>query len=86
MKISYNWLGELAELTLNPHELAAKLTMAGLAVDSVERAGDDHILDFDLTTNRPDALSHRGIAREAALLCGTSLKPPASEVDESDEP
>ncbi|MCI0490714.1 MAG: phenylalanine--tRNA ligase subunit beta, partial [Blastocatellia bacterium] len=33
-----------------------------------------------------DALSHRGIAREAALLCGTSLKPPASEVDESDEP
>ena len=74
MKISYNWLGELVQLTLNPKELAERMTMVGFAVESVERLGDDHILDFDLTSNRPDALSHRGIAREAALVCGTSLK------------
>ncbi|HTG16923.1 MAG TPA: phenylalanine--tRNA ligase subunit beta, partial [Blastocatellia bacterium] len=73
MKISYNWLSELAELTLGPKELAERLTMAGLAVDSIEQAGDDHVLEFDLTSNRPDCLSHRGIAREAAIVCGTSL-------------
>lgn len=73
MKISYNWLSELVTLTFNPKELAERLTMAGLAVEGVERVRDDHILDFDLTSNRPDALSHLGIAREAALVCGTSL-------------
>ena len=75
MKISYKWLGELVTLTLNPRELAERLTMTGLAVEAVEPHGDDHILDFDLTSNRPDALSHLGIAREAALVCGTTLTP-----------
>ena len=88
MKISYNWLSELVTLTLNPKELAERLTMAGLAVEAVERIRDDHILDFDLTSNRPDALSHIGVAREAALICGTSLisrKSALNEVDESVE-
>ncbi|HKP86957.1 MAG TPA: phenylalanine--tRNA ligase subunit beta, partial [Blastocatellia bacterium] len=62
------------------------MTMAGLAVESVERLGDDHILDFDLTSNRPDALSHLGVAREAAIICGTQLKPRARALTESDEP
>src|SRR6185295_7687155 len=85
MKFSYKWLGELVPLTLNPKELAERLTMAGLAVEGVERVGDDHILDFDLTSNRPDALSHLGIGREAALVCGMSLKPAESKLTESDE-
>jgi phenylalanyl-tRNA synthetase beta chain len=83
MKISYNWLGELAQLTLNPKELAEKMTMIGFAVESVERLGDDHILDVALTSNRPDALSHRGIAREAALVCGTSLNRSEITLNES---
>src|SRR6476619_7085687 len=85
MKISYNWLGELVTLTLNPRELAERLTMAGLAVEAVEPVRDDHILDFDLTSNRPDALSHLGIAREASLLCGTNLTPQAISINEVDE-
>src|SRR5918992_4547902 len=83
MKISYNWLGELVQLTLNPKELAERMTMIGFAVESVDRVGDDHILDFDLTSNRPDALSHRGIAREAALVCGTTLNQQGAALDES---
>ncbi|MFY9570501.1 MAG: phenylalanine--tRNA ligase subunit beta, partial [Blastocatellia bacterium] len=86
MKISYNWLGELVTLTLNPRELAERMTMAGLAVEAVERIRDDHILDFDLTSNRPDALSHLGIAREAALVCGTSLIPQKLTLNEADPP
>jgi len=85
MKISYNWLSELVTLTLNPKELAERLTMAGLAVEAVERIRDDHILDFDLTSNRPDALSHIGIAREAALICGTSLISRKRALNEGDE-
>ena len=85
MKISYNWLNELVALTLSPKELAEALTMAGLAVEAVEPVGDDNILDLDLTSNRPDALSHLGVAREAAILCGTVLKPRTLALNESDE-
>src|ERR1043165_6272467 len=84
MKISYNWLSELVTLTLNPNELAQRLTMCGLAVEAVERIGDDHILDFDLTSNRPDALSHLEVAREAALICGTALTKRSVALDEDD--
>ena len=85
MKISYNWLGELVTLTLKPKELAERLTMAGLAVESVEQVVDDYILDFDLTSNRPDALAHLGIAREAALICGTELTRRTIRLNESGE-
>ena len=86
MKISYNWLRELGNTTLGPNELAEKLTMIGLAVDSVERLGDDHILDFDISSNRPDCLSHVGITREATLLDGSGLTLPAGVPVEIDEP
>jgi phenylalanyl-tRNA synthetase beta chain len=74
MKISYNWLSEYVAMSLEPKELAERLTMVGLAVDAIEPAGDDRILEFDLTSNRPDCLSHLGVAREAAVVCGTSVK------------
>src|SRR5829696_3792931 len=76
MDISYNWLRELTDIGLPPRELAERLTMAGLAVDSVKESGDDSVLEFDLTSNRPDCLSHLGIAREAAALTGASVKLP----------
>lgn len=85
MKISYNWLNELTALTLSPKELAEALTMAGLAVEVIEPVGDDHVLDLDLTSNRPDALSHLGVAREAAIVCGTRLNPRDISFNESDE-
>ena len=80
MDISYNWLRELTGVGVPPRELAERLTMAGLAVDSVKESGDDFVLEFDLTSNRPDCLSHVGIAREVAALAGASLRLPDSDV------
>src|SRR5947209_587695 len=76
MEISYNWLRELTDVSLPPRELAERLTMAGLAVDAVREAGEDFVLEFDLTSNRPDCLSHLGIAREAAALAGVGVRLP----------
>lgn len=77
MKISYQWLRDFVETDLKPRELAERLTNAGLAVDAVhETAGDDFVLEFDLTSNRPDCLSHLGIAREVATLERKELKTP----------
>ncbi len=86
MSISYNWLRELVDVDLAPRELAEKLTMIGLAVDTVEPAGDDYLFEFDLTSNRPDALSHLGIAREISVITGRPIKYPETAVPEDDEP
>jgi phenylalanyl-tRNA synthetase beta chain len=83
MKISYNWLKEFVDFDLSPRELATKLTMAGLAVDAVDAEGVDHILEFDLTSNRPDCLSHLGVAREAAAVSGRPWRMPEIKLAES---
>src|SRR5262245_19366957 len=83
MKINYNWLKELVDIDLPPRDLAEKLTMAGLAVDAVESHGDEIVLEFDLTSNRPDCLSHLGIAREAAAVLGKTAMAPKAPVVEA---
>jgi len=85
MRISYNWLKELVEFDLSPRALAEKLTMVGLAVDRVEKVDEDFILELDLTSNRPDCLSHLGVAREIAVMCGITLRFPETSVEEADE-
>jgi tRNA-binding EMAP/Myf-like protein len=40
MKVSLKWLSEYVELRFSAEELAHRLTMAGMAVDSIERTGD----------------------------------------------
>ena len=73
MNISYNWLKDLIDFNLSVEETAAQLTRVGLAVDGVHPHGDDHILDIDLTSNRPDCLSHLGVARELRVITGKEI-------------
>ncbi len=73
MNISYNWLKDLVEVDLPPHKLAQKLTNVGLAVEGIHEFEDDFVFDIDLTSNRPDCLSHLGIAREIGAITNVSL-------------
>jgi phenylalanyl-tRNA synthetase beta chain len=74
MNISYNWLRELTGVGLEPRVLADRLTMLGLAVDGVHERGDDFLIEIDLTSNRPDCLSHLGVAREVLVDEGGRLR------------
>ncbi|HEX8745668.1 MAG TPA: phenylalanine--tRNA ligase subunit beta [Pyrinomonadaceae bacterium] len=78
MNISYNWLRELTGVGLEPRALAERLTMLGLAVDAVHERGGDFLLEIDLTSNRPDCLSHLGVAREVAASEGGAVRLPAA--------
>ncbi len=72
MKVSLNWLKDFVDVPADPRELKSRLTMLGLGVESFTADGEDEILEAEITTNRPDCLSHYGIAREIAT---TYLKP-----------
>lgn len=85
MKISLNWLKEFVDIPDDPKTFAQKITMTGLAVDSIEPAGGDILLEFDVTTNRPDCLNHVGMAREAAAIYGSTLRLPEFQLHEYDQ-
>ena len=74
MNISYNWLKDLVEIDLSPQELAQKLTNIGLAVEGIHEANDDFVFDIDLTSNRPDCLSHLGVSREVVAITNGELR------------
>jgi phenylalanyl-tRNA synthetase beta chain len=80
MLISYNWLRELTGTTLTPLELRERLTMVGLAIDAVEEIEGDSVLDVEVPSNRPDCLSHIGIAREVSVIEKTDISDLRSEI------
>ena len=83
MKVSYTWLKEFVEITENPQELGDRFTSVGLAVDALEPHGNETTFELDVATNRPDCLSHLGVAREIAAIYGSELKPPKIEIQEN---
>ena len=85
MKISLNWIKEFVEVGQTPHQVKSDLTMIGLNAESLAQVGDDWVLDLEVTTNRPDCLSHYGVARELATLYRQPLKKVEVSVNESGE-
>jgi len=75
MKVSVDWLRDHVDFDLGIDELAYKLTMCGLNCEGIEEHGSDHVLELEVTSNRPDHLGHRGVARDLACLLGVELKP-----------
>ncbi|MEP7074463.1 MAG: phenylalanine--tRNA ligase subunit beta [Acidobacteriota bacterium] len=78
MNISYNWLKDLIEIKLSPEQTAKELTRVGLAVEGIHPHGEDFVLDVDLTSNRPDCLSHLGVAREVGVITKAEARPGGS--------
>jgi phenylalanyl-tRNA synthetase beta chain len=67
MKFSREWLSDYIDLKgLSDDDLADRFTNIGHAIEAVEKHGNDTIFDLEVTTNRVDAMSHRGMARELA--------------------
>lgn len=64
MKIVHAWLAELIDVPPDVETVAREIALRGFEVASVENG----VIDFEITANRPDCLSHAGIAREAAVI------------------
>src|SRR5687768_17738030 len=74
MKLSRDWLNDYIDLSdLSDEALSSRFTEIGHAVESVERHGDDTVFDLEITTNRVDAMSHLGMARELAAALGREV-------------
>ncbi len=81
MIISIEWLRSFVDFDLDAQDLADLLTAGGIESE----AGGESILKLDLTPNRPDCMSHLGVAREVAVLSGSELKQPDINLRESSQ-
>ena len=71
MKLSRDWLNDHIDLSgLTDAQLGQRFTEIGHAVESAESHGGDTVFDLEITTNRVDAMSHAGMARELAAALG----------------
>lgn len=86
MRFSLAWLRDHLQGDTPQARLAERLTAAGMNVELREPADGDETWDVDVTANRPDAMNHRGLAREAAATGSGTLKPLALTVPEGATP
>ncbi len=70
MRFSLEWLSDFVDPAAagGPAGVRALLDRAGFPVESVEGENAATIFDVEITPNRPDAMSHRGLAREIAAM------------------
>ena len=66
--IPHTWLLEHLETECDPVTLQKCLSLCGPSVERIYEREGDSIYDIEVTTNRADAMSVRGIAREAAAI------------------
>src|ERR1700693_1927878 len=74
MRLSPQWAREFVELTVDDRRLAEDLTASGIAVEGIIGAGAETVFEMGIGTNRPDAMNHYGVAREAAAIYDLPLK------------
>jgi len=74
MKLSANWIRDFADLTVDDRRLAEDLTNVGISVEGISGSGADTVFEMEIGTNRPDAMNHYGVAREAAAIYEAPLK------------
>src|SRR5258707_7462206 len=74
MKLSPEWVREFVELAVDDRQLAEDLTAVGIAVEGISGSGPDTVFEMEIGTNRPDAMNHYGVAREAAAIYDLPLK------------
>jgi phenylalanyl-tRNA synthetase beta chain len=86
MNFDAAWLMDLLDGAPGADELADRLTACGLLVELRTEGEGGEIWDVEVTTNRPDAMNHRGLAREAAVAAGATLKPFECVLEEGFEP
>jgi phenylalanyl-tRNA synthetase beta chain len=75
LKLSADWIRDFIKPPVDDRQLAEDLTAVGIAVEGIGGAGANTVFEMEIGTNRPDAMNHYGVAREATAIYDLPLKP-----------
>src|SRR5262249_21935878 len=79
MRLVVSWLREFVDVKASAEEIANTLGLRGFEVAGIEHIGEDAVIDFEVTANRPDCLSVLGLAREVATAFDVPLRRPSTD-------
>ncbi len=68
IRIVDSWLREFLDTKATSQEIAKELSLTSVSVERIEKVENDEVYDIEVTTNRPDLMSVRAIAREAGAV------------------
>jgi phenylalanyl-tRNA synthetase beta chain len=75
MKVPLSWIREFVDVQATAEDIGTLMGVRGLALEGLETLGDDVVMDFEVTANRPDCMSVIGIAREIATAFNLPFNP-----------
>jgi phenylalanyl-tRNA synthetase beta chain len=75
MRVPETWLREYCNPDLDIAGVEERLTMTGTKVEAIHRDGPEHVIELEITPNRPDCLGVYGVARELHAATGAPLAP-----------
>ena len=75
IRVPVSWLRDYLKANIAAKTIANLLSLSGPSVERLEKRSGDYIFDVEVTSNRSDAFSVFGIAREAnAILTNENIK------------
>jgi phenylalanyl-tRNA synthetase beta chain len=78
MKLLLSWVRDFVDVKASAEEIAETLALRGFEVASLEKVGgNDAVIDFEVTANRPDCLSVLGFAREIGTVYDLPVRLPS---------
>lgn len=75
--IPHSWLLEHLDIQASPQEIQRLVSLSGPSIERIYDREGEPVYDIEVTTNRVDSMSVRGIARECAVIlnqAGVSAK------------
>lgn len=84
--IPHTWLKEHLKTDATPEEMQRILSLSGPSVERIHTIENEPVFDIEVTTNRMDMASVRGIAREAAVILTHDDKPSTMQTVSSYKP
>lgn len=72
-KFSFEWLKDYCGKNIKFDDIISKLKIQGFEFQGSQKIGDDVVTAIEVKANRPDMLSHMGIAREIKAFDGQKI-------------
>lgn len=66
--IPHSWLLDHLETTATPQEIQRLVSLSGPSIERIHTIEEEPVYDIEITTNRVDSMSVRGVAREMAVI------------------
>jgi phenylalanyl-tRNA synthetase beta chain len=80
MRLLISWVRDFVDVKASAEDIAETLGLRGFEVASIESVGgNDAVIDFEVTANRPDCLSVLGFAREIGAAYDLPLRHPSAD-------